>query len=80
MGKGRTKFVRKISTSAQTFFFDGSNIKIEGITIDGNYPTNTSALFAEMVVTGNNVLVNDIEIKAFNAIGLQNTRIRYRIV
>jgi hypothetical protein len=74
-GKGRTILKRQISTSTQTLFFDASNIKIEGLTIDGNYPTNTSASFAEIVTTGNNVLINYIEVKAFNAIGIENSGI-----
>lgn len=69
-GKGRTVLKRQISTSGQTCILDAANIKIEGLTFDGNYPTNTSAQFGELVTTGNNVLINDVEVKAFNAIGI----------
>jgi hypothetical protein len=67
-GIGVTTLRRQIATTQHTILNDGSNVKISDLTIDGNYPTNTSAVgtaMTELRNTGNNVLIDNIEIKNF---------------
>jgi hypothetical protein len=67
---GHTMWIRHLPSQAGTLGHTGSNVTISGLTISGDYPRNTSNAFAEFAASGNNILINDVEFKAFNSIGL----------
>jgi hypothetical protein len=67
-GKGVTTLVRNITTVSDMLTMGGSGIMVARLTIDGNYPTNTTLVGTskgELSIGGNNVLVSDIEVKNF---------------
>ena len=76
-GIGRTNFVRKLTTGYSTISLSAPNITISDFTIDGNYPTNTSAVGTsvnEFDIIGNNVQCKNIEVKNFaGQAGIFNT-------
>lgn len=67
-GRGRTTLRRQTPTGVDLIILTGSNLMFSNLTIDGNYPTNTSTVGTnktELNIQGNNVLVENIEIKNF---------------
>lgn len=69
-GRGKTILLRTIPSSSPTLTVSGSNLTLSRLTVNGNYPTNTSSMFNELLLTGNNIRCTDIEVKNFNAIGI----------
>jgi hypothetical protein len=64
-GRGKSTFLRTTTNNYNTITYTGSNAVIQGITFDGNYPTNTTNVnWRELsVLSGTNVNLRDCEFR-----------------
>jgi Pectate lyase superfamily protein len=69
-GRGQTVLLRTTTNASSTITHTGSNVTIARLTVNGNYPTNTSNTHAELQLSGSNMLCTDVEVKAFEIIGI----------
>jgi len=74
-GRGRTVFQRQMSASSTTINIGTvTGVTFSKFTVDGNYPTNTSNLFAEIAnSSGTDILFDDLEVKNFNNRAINNS-------
>jgi hypothetical protein len=71
--RGKTILKRNLTVDNPQVSLTGTNITIKSLTIDGNYPTNTTSLNGgEIHLIGTNILCNDVEVKNFGEDGIVN--------
>ncbi len=72
-GRGNTILKRQIPTNTPQVRLTGANSSILNLTLDGNYPTNTSSTTnGELETNAANILCNSLEVKNFKARGIVN--------
>jgi len=74
-GRGRTILQRQLGVNSTTINIGTvTGITISKLTVDGNYPTNSTNLFAEIAnSSGTDIVLDDVEIKNFNNRGFNNS-------
>lgn len=72
-GRGNTTLLHTMTTAAALISLIGDNSILARLTVDGNFPTNSTAVSAEISTSGTNVIITDCEVKNFLTRGVANS-------